>query len=240
MARLFTDAEIAAAVQNILNQVRPGFDKIGQSLSVNVQKTSSFTPIGSPKKTGRFLKFTLSWIAATGKRKALFTILLKEFAANELGIDETDIKIIEANVAQALSTNPPPPIQTQPVPAASAGTPPVSVVPTTTPAPAPLPLPTTTPSAPPPPTPTPAPAETSQPWQRFAANQIVKVCNTSGQGLNFRQRPGTSQPILFARIEGSQEKILGYEAFIDGFHWWFVQDENNQNGYMADPFLCPL
>lgn len=113
----------------------------------------------------------------------------------------------------------------------SATTPTVFVPPTATPyiAPTetPVPLPTTAAAAPGDPT-------------MIAVGGKVRVADTGGSGLNFRDRPSISGKMLRKLPEGNVYEVIGGPQEADNYTWWQLRDTSDGTlGWGAQNFLVP-
>lgn len=68
----------------------------------------------------------------------------------------------------------------------------------------------------------------------------VRVINVGSSGLNVRQFPGISNPLMFTAREGSTLQILDgpRSAQNDGFTWWQVRDPfTGETGWAVDVYM---
>jgi hypothetical protein len=129
----------------------------------------------------------------------------------------------------------PPGLAAPPTPAVSPGTlatPPSSA--TLVPPPAAKPGSAPQPAA----SPTAGTAAASTPSAKPAGEQ-VKIADTGGSGVNLRERPGATGPVIKTVPDGTVLQVVGPDQQMDGQAWRNVRDDTGSTGWIAAELLEP-
>lgn len=81
-------------------------------------------------------------------------------------------------------------------------------------------------------------AGTASPIPKPGAEQ-VRVAESGGTGVNMRERPGTTGPVMKTVPEGAVLQVVGADQQMDGKAWRNVRDEEGSTGWIAAELLEP-
>jgi Bacterial SH3 domain len=93
--------------------------------------------------------------------------------------------------------------------------------------------------------PAPAPSPTAASAAGTAApsakpgTEQVKVAESGGTGVNMRERPGTTGPVMKTVPEGTVLQVVGADQQMDGKAWRNVRDDEGSTGWIAAELLEP-
>jgi hypothetical protein len=88
--------------------------------------------------------------------------------------------------------------------------------------------------------PTPTATATNTPVPVVMPGASVMVSGTGAQQLRVRSGPGLTHATLSTVADGARLKVLDGPEAADGYQWWKVQTEDNQEGWVAGDWLSPV